>query len=476
MSRKHSSFQPKDYYGVPSYFLKNILWKEGTPLSIQERISEFVVETDYISVPREAITVAKQSILDYLGVALAGSVEPIGSIIKSYLEDAGGDGPATVIGLGVKTTCHHAAFANGTLGHALDFDDSSPSLLGHPTVPVIPVVLAIAEKIGASGQEILTAYSVGVEVECKLGLVVNPAHSGKGWHCTSTLGAFGSTAASGKLLGLDQEQMSHAFGIAASVSAGIRGNFGTMTKPFHAGRAAENGVVAATLAKKGFTANKNVLEAEFGYLNVTTGEYNPEPLERLGDPWDLTAPGIYYKLYPCCHYGHGAINALLSIRREQGLDPGSVDSVEVGATRAIYDNLLYHTPKTGLEGKFSMQFFMANALLEGSVRLEHFTDERVKHPKIVELMKRVKFEVDPEVDRLVPYELGAAIARVKVKTRDGKVYTRDGMPTAGLDELKEKYKMCAGTVLPEEKVTQSMNLVLQLEKLDNIKELMQLIH
>jgi len=444
-------------------------------LSLQKKLSEFVTRTEYKDIPGEAITVAKQSVLDYLGVTLAGSVEPIGGIVKEYLREVGGGGLSTVIGLGLKTSCPNAAFANGTLGHALDFDDSSPSLLGHPTVPVAPSAFAIAELTEASGEELLTAYAVGVEVECKLGLVVNPAHMGKGWHCTSTLGAFGATAAAGKLLGLDSEQMMYAFGIAASESAGIRANFGTMTKPFHAGRAAENGVVAAMLAKKGFTSNKNALEEEFGYLKVTTGEYYTKAIEKLGNPWELVAPGVYYKLYPCCHYGHAAINALLSIMRDNKLDSSNVEYIEVGATQAIYDNLIYHEPKTGLEGKFSMQFFMANALLEGNLRLENFTDEKVSDPKIVELIKKTKFQVDPEVDKMVPYELGAAISRVKLNTKDGKEFTKNGMPTAGLEELKKKYGICASYVLPEEKITETMNLVLGLEKLDNINQLMQLV-
>lgn len=445
-------------------------------MSLQEKMSEFVNRAEYRDLPADALRVAKQSLLDYFGVTLVGSVDPIGDIIKSYLEEVGCVGPSTVVGLGLKTSCPDAAFANGVLGHALDFDDSSPSLLGHPSVPVAPAVLAVAELLEASGKELLTAYSIGVEIECKLGLVVNPIHMAKGWHCTSTLGTFGATAAAGKLLDLDSEQMMYAFGIAASESAGIRANFGTMTKPFHAGRAAENGVVAAMLAKKGFTSNKNAMEEEFGYLKVTTIEYNTEAIEKLGDPWEMVAPGIYYKLYPCCHYGHAAINALLSVMRDNKIDTNNVASVEVGATQAIYDNLIYHEPKTGLEGKFSMQFFMANALLEGGVKFEDFTDEKVRDPKVIEFMKKTKFEVDPEVDKLVPYGLGAAISRVKIRTRDGKEFIKDGMPTAGLEELKNKYGMCAGCVLPQEKVKESMNLILELEKLDSVKRLMRLMY
>lgn len=445
-------------------------------MSLQEKMSEFVSSVEYRDLPADALKVAKQSLLDYFGVTLAGSVEPLGGIIKSYLEEVGCVGPSTVIGLGLKASCPDAAFANGVLGHALDFDDSNPSLLGHPSVPVAPAVLAIGELLEASGRELLLAYSVGVEVECKLGLAVNPTHMARGWHCTSTLGTFGATAAAGKLLGLNSEQMMYAFGIAASQSAGVRANFGTMTKPFHAGRAAENGVVAAMLAKKGFTSNKNALEEEFGYLKVTTGEYNREAMEKLGNPWEMVAPGIYYKLYPCCHYGHAAINALLSIIRDNKIDPESVEGIEVGATQAIYDNLIYHEPKTGLEGKFSMQFFMADALLGRGIRLEDFTDERVRDPKIVEFMKKTKFQVDPEINKLVPYGLGAAISRVKIKTKRGEEFVKDGMPTAGLEELKQKYEICAGYVLTQDKIEESVRLVLELEKLDNLHTLMQLMH
>nr|MDO8061594.1 MmgE/PrpD family protein [Candidatus Freyrarchaeum guaymaensis] len=445
-------------------------------MSLQEKLSSFVVKTEGGSIPEGALKVAKQSILDYFAVALAGSTQPIGALMKSYLEKFGCKGPATIIGFGVKAPCSSAALVNGILGHALDFDDSNPSLLGHPTTPVASAALPVAELADCSGEELLAAFAVGVEVECKMGLALNPTHSRRGWHCTSTIGVFGATAAAGRLLGLDEEQMTHAFGIAASLSSGIRGNFGAMTKPLHAGRAAENGVVAATLAGEGFTSNRSVLEASFGFFKVTTGGYDAKALDKLGDPWDLVNPGIFYKLYPCCHYSHGAINAVLSLRKEEGLRPEDVEEIEVRATRAIYDNMIYHEPKTGLEGKFSMEYVVSVAMLDGNVKIEHFTDEKVRDPRAVEFMGKVNFHVDPEVDGLVPYELGAAIVRVKVKTKDGKVLSRDGMPTAGLEELKGKFAVCAGYVLPEEKADKLMSLVLELEKVSSIRELMELTY
>ena len=295
----------------------------------------------------------KRVSLDCLGAALAGYSHPIGKIITDFVKESGGSPKATVIGAGFKTSPHEAALANGTMAHALDYDDYSLVLAGHPSVSLLPSILAIGEDRGISGKKVLTAYIVGFEIESKLGAGVNFRHYELGWHATCTLGTLGAAAACSSILGLDIEKTRMALGIAASEASGLRQNFGTMTKPFHAGLSARNGVIAALLAEKGFTADKNILEAEFGFCNLFCGkgEYDSERItSNLGNPFAIFEPGISIKPYPSCGGTHTALDAMLYLAKENDINPSDVEEIGVDVPELLPRVLIHSNPKTGLEG------------------------------------------------------------------------------------------------------------------------------
>src|SRR5438046_7330324 len=265
-------------------------------------VSEFIVNTKYQDIPEEVLALGRKSILDGFGLALAGSVSPMGPLIRQYVEKFAAPGSkASVIGTGMKVPTRFAALANGTFIHADDYDDPQLSvapdrvygLLTHPTVPVLPSVFALAETNRYTGEDLTLAYHVGVEVECKIAEAISPRHYGAGFHSTGTLGSFGGAAACAKLLKLDTKRIANALGIAGAQAAGLRSNFGSMTKPFTAGHAAENGVVAADLASIGWTASEELLEAKEGWFSAAGGGFDPEAImNRLGKPWKFADRGV----------------------------------------------------------------------------------------------------------------------------------------------------------------------------------------
>jgi len=350
-------------------------------MGVTEQVARFIVESSIDRVPPEAIKTAKDAMLDCFGVTLAGAATSDGRIMTAFVREVGGNPVATVIGGGFRTSAPWAALANGTMGHAEDFDDSGYAILGHPTVPLLPAMLALGEQHKASGKDIIEAYIVGFETESKLGRAMIPSgHYQRGWHATGTLGTMGAAAASAKLLGLDVQQTRMALGIAASQVSGIRQNFGTMTKPFHAGHAARSGVVAAMLAKGGFTAHASVIEEQLGFCNVFKGD-NPYDLDNittgLGETLEILTSGIAFKLYPSCHETHASINTALELRQKHSIQPKDIESIDCTVSELIATVAFYTEPATGLEGKFSVEYCTARALHSGKVGLEDFTDEKV---------------------------------------------------------------------------------------------------
>src|SRR5918999_1707906 len=300
-------------------------------MGVTAQLAAFVVDTVLADIPSQARARAKEAMLDGLGCALVGSPTPTGKLMMQYVRARGGDPRAAVIGGGFKTSAPLAALANGTMAHAIDFDDVNWSMSGHPTVPLLPAVLALGQEVHASGQEVLLAYTLGFEVETKLGLGVNPRHYDLGWHATSTLGALGAAAAGAKLLHLNVAQTRMALCIAASTAAGLRQNFGTMTKPLHPGQAAMNGVTAAQLARLGWTADANTLEAPYGFcrLYAGAGHYNLDRIvKQLGNPFELLATGVGIKQYPCCAFTHRSLDGILVLVQQHQLRADDVVSVE----------------------------------------------------------------------------------------------------------------------------------------------------
>ncbi len=447
-----------------------------------EKIASFIVETGYDQIPKEAVNAAKRTILDCLGCTLAGSSEPAARIVTQHVKEMGGNPEAGVIAAGFGTTAPQAALANATMAHALDYDDVAVSWIGHPTAVVLAVVLALGERGKLSGREALEGYILGLEVEAKLGACVGFGHYGWGWHATATLGTMAAAAAAAKMLSLDVHRTRMALGIAASLAGGTRQNFGTMTKPLHAGSAASNGVVAALLAERGFTADEAIIESPMGFCKLFSGGAECDvtrAAHSLGDPFDIVSPGVSLKPYPCCRLTHRCIDAILHLIKEYDLSADEVEKVECRTSESIPQALIHSRPKTGLEAKFSMQYCMAIALLDDQVALGQFTDDRVMDARAQELLRRVEYVHTGDVTGA---EMLTTPEAVTIKLRDGRklnheVLVAKGHPQNPMadEEMVAKYRDCASSVLSAEDIGKLLNMVSHLEDGEDIAEIMELL-
>jgi 2-methylcitrate dehydratase PrpD len=420
-------------------------------------VGRFVATTTYEQIPEQVIELGKKSILDGLGLALAGSRAETGSISRRYVQQIGVcDGKATIIGSTLKTSPRFAALVNGISIHADDFDDTQLAaakdrvygLLMHPTVPVLPAIFALAEQRPVTGKEWMLAYHVGAEVECKIAEAIAPRHYQDGFHTTGTCGPFGSAAACARLLKFDLPKTLNTFGLAASQSGGLRENFGTMTKPFQAGHAAESGLTSAELAGLGWTAAEQILEADRGFFHAAGGSYDPSAImDRLGKPWTFASPGVSLKPYPSGSLTHPAMTELARLIDAHKIQASQVEKVDVGANHNMTTTLLHHQPKTGLEAKFSMEFCLAILLLEHKAGLGQFSDKVVQRPDVQQMIRRINFYVDPEAES-AGYNKMTSI--LKIHLTDGGVITGradfgKGSPANPMtfDEAAAKFRGCA---------------------------------
>src|SRR5499427_6203163 len=299
-------------------------------------LAEFVTKSRWEDCPAEAVEAARRAILDCLGVMLAGSVEPAARLVTDVARAEGGSPLATVVGTPLRTGAVWAALANGTAAHALDFDDTNFAMMGHPSAPVLAAALAAGELTLADGRALVHAFLLGFEVETTMAAVMNPTHYEKGFHATGTLGTMGAAAAAGRLLGLDPGQTRAALALAASQASGLKENFGTMTKPFHAGHAARSGVLSALMAREGWTASEHAIEGAQGFLNVLgAGKRALEPLATLGTPWKILTTGVAVKPYPSCACTHSIIDSTLEIRRTHDVRPEQIEEVTVGVAAGV---------------------------------------------------------------------------------------------------------------------------------------------
>ena len=453
-------------------------------------VGTFVTQTKYQEIPAEVIELGKKSILDALGLALAGSRAESGSISRKYVEQAGvRNGKATVIGSAQRTSPRFAALLNGISIHADDFDDTQLAaakdrvygLLMHPTVPVLPAIFALAEQRAVTGKEWMLAYQVGAEVECKIAEAISPRHYQDGFHTTGTCGPFGSAAACAKLLKFDLPKTLKTFGLAASQSGGLRENFGTMTKPFQAGHAAESGLVSAELVALGWTAAEQILEADRGFFHASGGSYDPSAImDRLGKPWTFASPGVSLKPYPSGSLTHPAMTELARLIEVHKLQAAQVEKVDIGANHNMTTTLLHHQPKTGLEAKFSMEFCLAILLLERKAGLGQFSDKVVQRSDVQEMIRRINFYVDPEAEN-AGFDKMTSI--LKVHLRDGRIITgraqfAKGSPAnpMSFDEAATKFRGCAEFAeWPKAKTEQIIALTKSLEAATDMSALSPLL-
>jgi 2-methylcitrate dehydratase PrpD len=458
---------------------------ERPGMSTTLQLAAFVQQTDYNCLPPAVIDRVKQAMLDTVGTALAGATDPAGDILARYVLSMGGTPQSTILGKGVRTSAPQAALVNGTMAHAYDYDDVNYSMNGHPSVPLLPAILAVGEANGISGKALITAYVVGFEVEAKIGRGLNPAHYQLGWHATSTLGSLGAAAGVAKLLDLSASQTAVAFGIAASLACGLRQNFGTMTKPLHPGHAAMSGVMAATLARMGFTADAGILEASFGFARLFAGPggYRLERITTaLGDPYEILSPGIVVKQYPCCSFTHRAIDAMLAMARQHRLEAADILGVECVMSRLASDVLIHSRPRTGLEGKFSLEYCLAAAVLDKQVGLRQFTDRMVQRPEAQAFLPRVTRHIHPAGSRNTGSNGEELPVTVTVKLRDGRECSQQvdiprGHPANPLseEELLAKFRMCAALVLSSDRIEHAIEALMQIEVLPSITPCMGLL-
>lgn len=451
--------------------------------SFFDSIGPWVAGLTYDALPAAVDVAVRHAIVDYLGVAVAGSRHELADRMMRYLADSSltADDACTLIGRSERSGVEGAALYNAVVGHVLDFDDSSDTLGGHPTVVMLPAVLALAEVRGPSGSELLTAYAAGVETAAHIADQVNIAHYERGWHPTATLGIFGTAAACAKLLGLDGEGVAAALAITTAAPSGMRAHFGTHMKSVQVGEAARKGLTAALMAASGIRGGADAFEHEQGFGAIYNAEagFHRAPFDPSPDrTWDLVEPGLTIKQYPCCASTHPAVDAALHLRD----DPGIAAPIERIRIR-LHPRRLRHTdrpdPRTPLEGKFSVQYVVATALATGGVTLGDFTPEALTRPEVRTLLDRTAAEVFP------PEEYGPDhyAGEVQLTLEDGSVLShrvprargRGTLHALSADEITRKFRGCVSPVFGPDRADEILMAIEDLPRADHTRGLMRLL-
>ncbi len=459
--------------------------------SLTREAAEFAHGLTFGDIPEDALRIARRCVLDGLAVAVAGSEQPCIEVLNRHLRAVGGAPDARVVGdASLRLPAHLAASWNGLAGHAMDWDDTQLAegpgrpygLLTHPTMPPLAAGLAVADMLGGvDGETFLTAFLAGFEVECKVAEAINPDHYNKGFHTSGTIGTFGAAVCAAKLLGLGVSGIAQSIGLAASMAAGIRANFGTMAKPFHVGRAAENGVTSALLVRHGFTANEEALDGQWGYLAVAGRGGEPElVLGRLGDPFSIVSPGVSVKPYPCGVLTHPSMDAMGSVMGEAGLSPADIDKVTLSAANNILLPIRFRVANTELEGKFCMAFLLSAMIVAGKAGKAEFTDAFVRSKPVQEMQRRVETRFDAEIDAMGHDRIRS---RLEVETKDGRRIVkwadenyRGGPHNPLADaELEDKFRDCAAGLLDEPRVQRVFDFVWSLERRDDVTDVLDLL-
>lgn len=447
-------------------------------MTITEQFADCILNVLFDDLPPPAIDMAKAVALDGLAVTLAGATEPLGlgRIVTEYVRRLGGVPEATVLAGGFRTSMPNAAFANGTMAHALDFDNTWYPL-NHPTSPTLPAILAVGEARLCSGRAIIEAIVTAFEVQARLRLAATDWNTGRGFHKPGVTGIMGATAGAARLLGLNRDQLVMALGVAGSRAGSLAINTGTMTKSSHSGHAARMGVECAMLAGMGWTATAQVFDAGGFFESFTGGPGDPElMLAGFGQPFRMVDPGVGFKKHPCNYFTHRPIDAALALRAEHGIDPRSVAAVEVRFP--CFDYVNRQEPATGLDGKFSVQYTTAVALLDGVVTVDSFTNERRFASDMAAFLPRVRLTMDPAI----PTDFATMHVELTVTLDDGRILTRrqaelSGYPGQPLSRAERvaKFEACAARVIAADRAAGALALVDDLEHQPDVRELMRLL-
>lgn len=446
---------------------------------VTDTLARFVTETDFASVSEKTRANAKMHILDTFGVALAGSKTSVADIAVDYCKKLGASSEASIWGTKAKASVSTAAFANGLLAHALDYDDWDAFIhVGHPSSMLVGAALPLAENIGASGKDLLKAYVLGIEVICKLAANA-PNMQDRGFHSTPVFGSLGAAVACGSLLKLDAAKLKAALGIAASAAGGIHRQQGSMVKPFHAGNSARNGAEAALLASQGFTADAAIFEAPRGFCDTFFGpgkcDYD-KMIENIGTPFFLETPGMGLKWHPCSAPQFLAADAALHLQREHKINFEDVAKMEVSIPPLRYQRHYAAEVRTGLRGKFAINYVVAMCFLDGTLEIATFTDEKVNQPQVQDAFSKVKVIVDESIPEPGPY------CPVTVELKNGtchsytaKIAKGDPRNPMTESEVTEKFRGNARSVISEKQTEEVINAVNRLESVDNVKTIVDLL-
>lgn len=451
--------------------------------TVLEQIAERIVSFDLKAITPQAIMLSRTAIIDTLGVTLAGAIEPCTTNLLRTPGVASAPGVCTIFGTAQKTSALDATFINGTASHALDYDDFSQPMGGHQSAPLVAPLMAIAEERGASGLELLQSYVVGIETEIRLARAVNFYHYDKGWHPTATLGVFGAAAAAGHLLKLNAKKQAIALAIAASFASGIKANFGTMVKPLHVGQCARNGLLAVLMADAGYDANPEALEHHQGFFNAFNGKGNYDAsliFENWANPLEVLSPSMGLKQFACCGSTHPAVTMALQLRQQETFSPQDIEKVDIMPHRRRLPHTNNPDPQTPLAAKFSVQYAVARALVDGAVRLDDFEGEAHFDSKVRAIMAKTTAMPHPDMPDDSPDQFGAEVI---VALKDGRTVSRRINSLVGRggdypltsEELWEKFNDCAKRVLPANAIPALFAKLEKLEQINNIRELTPLL-
>jgi len=447
-------------------------------------VVDFVSSTTFKDIPSDALTIGRRCIADGIAVMLAGSTTAASEILRAQVREDGSREEATTIGRdSLRTRAASAALVNATSGHAHDYDDTQLStasdrifgLLTHPTIPPLAASLALGERLGVSGRTMFEAFLVGFEVECKIADAIKPTHYKQGFHTSGTIGAFGAMAAAAKLLKLDRQALAHAIGITASMSAGIRVSFGTMTKPLHVGRAAFNGVSAAELAARGFTSGADALDGQWGFFQVTGGGFDVERIVgALGNPWTIISPGVSIKPYPCGCLGHPTMDAMLTLVTTHDVKPEQIKKIRLRAGSNILNPLRYKIANTELEAKFCPSFMLSAVALRRKAGVNEFSDDFVRSAPVQAMMRKCETVFDQEIENRGFVRM---LSIVEVELEDGRVLTQESGPYRGgperpftRQELRDKFMECGLLALPAARLDPVFERLESFEQIERVGE------
>ncbi|MBI4202208.1 MAG: MmgE/PrpD family protein [Chloroflexi bacterium] len=446
-------------------------------MGLTERLADWVALVKYEDIPPEAFDQAKKSILDYIGTTVYGSTTPLGQIMIDYTREQGGAGQARVLGTDIRTTSVNAAFANGALGHSEDFDDLG-GVGGHPAVVLTPTVLALGEELNLSGKDMLLAWVVGYEVGTRLS---SNLHPDRDWHPTAIFGTMAAAVAASKIMKLDTWKTRMAMGIAGSEAAGLRRNFGTMTKPFHPGNAARSGIVAAKLASRGYTSDPDIIEGRQGYADCFGGvKCNlPGVGLHLGKFYYLAVEGTRIKPWPCCGGNHTTLTGLMDFVHRFELNPDEIEHIEhIGAGVPGMGALVRTEVHEGLEGKFCLEYNISAAIVDRKVDLTTFTDERADRGDLQEFMKKVHRSQNPDVAlRHEHIANGDNSSWLVISMKDGTEHRVDFGPAMHLtgDAVVDKFRLTAGAVFPHDSLGTVVQTVQSLDALPSARNLVDVV-